>query len=213
MKWRLWACLLAVTFGVTSSNMAFAKGKSSFATRAQLISGYISNDDYPAAAKRNEESGTSVALFTVGKNGIVSDCIAFGASPSLDLTTCYLLKKRFIFARALNKRGEAIFENKVQRVTWRLEEYDSEVTIASPIPQALLVINVDAQGKVNDCKIRKSSGDRLWDISRCAKFKADGLFPAYNREGKPVNAIYSFGVPRPNPGLVGILMSLPLPQE
>lgn len=90
------------------------------ATRATLRSGSISDEDYPPAAVRNEEAGTSVATFTIGTDGRVTSCNASGASASLDAETCKLILRRFRFKPAKDASGANIAETKTQRVTWRL---------------------------------------------------------------------------------------------
>ena len=92
------------------------------AEKAVLKGGSISNDDYPSSAKRNEEAGTSVASFTIGTDGRVTDCNASGAGPTLDAETCRLIIKRFKFKPAKDTTGAAIAERRTQRVTWRLED-------------------------------------------------------------------------------------------
>jgi periplasmic protein TonB len=86
-----------------------------------LKAGSISNDDYPASAKRNEESGTSVATFTIGPDGRVVSCNASGAGGTLDAETCRLIIRRFRFKPAMGSDGSPMSETKTQRVTWRLE--------------------------------------------------------------------------------------------
>ena len=90
------------------------------ATRAVLRSGGITDDDYPPSATRNEESGTSIARYTVGTDGRATGCSASGASPALDAETCKLIERRFRFKPAKDAAGNAVTEPKTQRVTWRL---------------------------------------------------------------------------------------------
>jgi periplasmic protein TonB len=90
------------------------------ATKAILKSGSISDDDYPPSASRNEESGTSVASYTIGTDGRVTNCSASGASPSLDAETCKLIIRRFKFKPAIGSDGNPISENRTQRVRWQL---------------------------------------------------------------------------------------------
>lgn len=90
------------------------------ATKAVLRGGSISDEDYPPAAVRNEEAGTSVATFTIGTDGRVGSCNASGASASLDAETCKLIIRRFRFKTALDASGQPIAETRTQRVTWRL---------------------------------------------------------------------------------------------
>jgi periplasmic protein TonB len=90
------------------------------ATKAVLKSGSISDDDYPPSASRNEESGTSVASYTIGTDGRVTNCSASGASASLDAETCKLIIRRFKFRAAVGSDGNPIAENRTQRVRWQL---------------------------------------------------------------------------------------------
>ena len=82
--------------------------------------GSITDEDYPPSAVRNEESGTTVATYTVGTDGKVSGCNASGASPTLDAETCKLIVRRYKFKPALDSNGSPIEETKTQRIRWVL---------------------------------------------------------------------------------------------
>lgn len=92
----------------------------SVAEPAVQKSGSISDEDYPPSSIRNEEAGTSVARFTIGTDGKVTECSASGASPALDAETCKLIMRRFRFKPAKDSGGNPIAASKTQRVTWRL---------------------------------------------------------------------------------------------
>jgi protein TonB len=89
-----------------------------------LQRGSISNDDYPASALRAEASGTTVARYTIGTDGRVTDCSVTGSSgnSALDSTTCTLIRSRFRFRPAIGADGNPTTETKSQRVVWRLPE-------------------------------------------------------------------------------------------
>ena len=91
---------------------------------AQLRSGSISNDDYPASALRAEASGTTVARYTIGPDGRVTSCSVSSSSgnASLDSTTCSLIQRRFRFRPAIGADGNPTSETKTQRVVWRLPD-------------------------------------------------------------------------------------------
>lgn len=88
-------------------------------TPAEFKSGEITDEDYPDAANRNRESGTSVAHFTIGTDGRVSDCSASGATSSLNEATCRLIRQRFRY-RPATQSGTPVSSQGTRRVTWRL---------------------------------------------------------------------------------------------
>ncbi|WP_349356544.1 energy transducer TonB [Sphingosinicella terrae] len=91
--------------------------------RANLAS-YVSNDDYPASALRNEEEGTTGFRLTVGPNGRVSDCTVTSSSGSsaLDAATCRIMRSRARFTPARDNRGNPTTDSVSARITWRIQE-------------------------------------------------------------------------------------------
>ncbi len=83
-------------------------------------SGQITNDDYPASSIRNEESGVTVATYTIGTDGKVTACNGSGASPTLDAEACKLILRRFRFKPAIDTSGSPIEERRTQRIRWDL---------------------------------------------------------------------------------------------
>lgn len=90
------------------------------ASKAVQRGGSISDEDYPSAAIRAEESGVSVATFVIGTDGKVQSCNANGASSSLDAETCKLIMRRFRFKPATDAGGSPVPETRTQRVRWTL---------------------------------------------------------------------------------------------
>ena len=83
----------------------------------------ISEDDYPEAALRNEESGSVQLKLAIGPDGNVTDCTVLRTSGSraLDTTTCRLLKKRARFVPAKDMNGQPVSDTYVTpRITWKL---------------------------------------------------------------------------------------------
>lgn len=91
--------------------------------KANLAS-YISDDDYPAAAQRNNEQGTTGFTLTVGPDGRVSDCVVTSSSgsSSLDSATCNIMKRRARFTPAKNADGSAATDRVSSRIRWVLPE-------------------------------------------------------------------------------------------
>jgi TonB family protein len=92
------------------------------ARRAELRSGYISDDDYPASALRANASGTTVVQYTIGVDGRVVDCIVTDSSlnSALDSASCSIVQRRFRFRPAMDAGGKPIEEVRTQRILWRL---------------------------------------------------------------------------------------------
>jgi periplasmic protein TonB len=91
--------------------------------RANLAS-YVSDDDYPSSAVRNEEQGTTRFRLGVGPNGQVTQCSVIGSSGSsaLDSATCRLMKQRAKFSPARNSAGEPTSDSVTSAIRWVLPE-------------------------------------------------------------------------------------------
>jgi protein TonB len=97
--------------------------KISQAARAKAnLASYISDDDYPQAAIRAEEQGTTGFTLTVGPDGRVSDCTVTSSSgsSSLDSTTCSIMRRRARFTPAKNSDGSAATDKVAGRIRWVL---------------------------------------------------------------------------------------------
>ena len=91
--------------------------------RANLAS-YVSDEDYPSSAVRNEEQGTTRFRLAVGPDGRVRDCSVTSSSGSsaLDSTTCRLMKQRARFTPARNSDGEATSDTVASAIRWVLPD-------------------------------------------------------------------------------------------
>lgn len=91
--------------------------------RANLAS-YVSDEDYPTSAARNEEQGTTRFRLGVGPDGRVTDCTvtASSGSSALDSATCRLMKQRARFTPARNSDGEAVPDSVASAIRWVLPE-------------------------------------------------------------------------------------------
>lgn len=89
--------------------------------RANLAS-YVSDEDYPSSAARNEEQGTTRFKLVVGPDGRVKDCTVTSSSGSsaLDSTTCRLMRQRAKFTPAKNNRGEPTSDTVSNAIRWVL---------------------------------------------------------------------------------------------
>jgi protein TonB len=89
--------------------------------RANLNS-YFSADDYPAAALRGNDQGTTGFSLTIGPNGRVTECSVTSSSGSaaLDAATCRILRSRARYTAARDSAGNPTSGRDSGRVTWRL---------------------------------------------------------------------------------------------
>jgi protein TonB len=89
--------------------------------RANLNS-YFSTDDYPAAALRGNDQGTTGFSLTIGPNGRVTACNVTSSSGSsaLDQATCRILRSRARYTPARGPDGNPTSGTDAGRVTWRL---------------------------------------------------------------------------------------------
>jgi TonB family protein len=100
-----------------------AAAKPQTSARANLAP-YVSDQDYPEEAIRNNEQGTVQFRLDVGSDGRVSGCtvISSSGSPLLDATTCRLMRERARFEPARNARGKAVPDQVTSRLKWKLPE-------------------------------------------------------------------------------------------
>ncbi|GAA4773614.1 hypothetical protein GCM10023219_21130 [Stakelama sediminis] len=162
---------------------------------AKLVSGGISDDDYPAAARKAGEQGRAVVGYTVDTHGTPVDCtiVKSSGSQTLDSTTCALVTQRFRYKPARDKAGKPVVEHRVQGVTWGLE---GETLMSAPDfskqetgKQFKLDVLIDEQGRVLYCTAKTGEiGDALESQPEaCQNFPAGKQVaePA-TRDGKPV---------------------------
>jgi protein TonB len=83
---------------------------------------WVTDDDYPAAALRSGDHGTTGVRLAVGADGRVTDCEVTSSSGSgtLDSTACSLLRRRARFSPATDSSGNAVAGSYSQRFTWKL---------------------------------------------------------------------------------------------
>ena len=89
--------------------------------KANLAS-YVSDEDYPTTAARNEEQGTTRFRLVVGADGRVKDCTVTSSSGSsaLDSTTCRLMRQRAKFQPATGSDGKPASDTVASAIRWVL---------------------------------------------------------------------------------------------
>jgi TonB family protein len=105
------------------ASTALAPPSSSIGARdAQLRSGTITNDDYPASAFTTRAEGTTTVLVSVGSQGRITNCVVTHSSgnPALDSTTCALMTRRFRFTPALDENGNPVASTMTRTHRWEM---------------------------------------------------------------------------------------------
>ena len=99
------------------------KVQSAQSARGSLTS-LFSTDDYPQAAIRAEEQGTTTVRLTIGTNGRVSGCDVTGSSGSrsLDSATCSVIRSRARYTPAKDQNGAPIEGTDTGRIRWVLPD-------------------------------------------------------------------------------------------
>jgi TonB family protein len=83
---------------------------------------WVTNDDYPAIAMREEREGTTGFKLTIGADGLPTGCdiIAPSGHGDLDVLTCQLILQRARFTPGRNARGEAVGGTYSNRIRWQI---------------------------------------------------------------------------------------------
>lgn len=81
---------------------------------------WISQDDYPPSALREEKEGTSVIAWTINTQGRVEGChtVQTSGSSDLDDAACRALTRRGRYKPAQDQNGNPIATTKSRRVRW-----------------------------------------------------------------------------------------------
>ena len=88
------------------------------------VAGWITSDDYPAAARDQELQGTVRIKLLIDTAGRVTDCIVVRSSgtPILDKTTCRLALTRAHFYPARVSIHQALPSTWTRNIVWRLPD-------------------------------------------------------------------------------------------
>ncbi len=83
---------------------------------------WITDRDYPEAARRAKVQGAAFVGMTIGINGKLSDCRILRSSgvPSLDQATCLILSERGRFQPGLDADGQPVESYQALNFDWRL---------------------------------------------------------------------------------------------
>lgn len=79
-------------------------------------------DDYPAEAVASHSEGTTVIVWTIQPNGLVSECrvVQSSGSKALDDAACRAIKKRGRYLPVVDREGKPATAHEMRKVVWRL---------------------------------------------------------------------------------------------
>lgn len=83
---------------------------------------WVTTNDYPTAALREERSGTTSFRVVVGSDGRVTECTISGSSgsPDLDQATCSNVTRRARFSPATDADGNPTIGSYSNRIRWAI---------------------------------------------------------------------------------------------
>jgi TonB family protein len=112
---------------------------------------WVTNDDYPERAMREEREGVAGFRLTIDANGLPTDCEITTSSghADLDAATCTLVRERSRFTPARDRRGKPIVGTYSNRIIWQIpgleeDEYRpsgfimGNASMAKSLPRAAL---------------------------------------------------------------------------
>jgi protein TonB len=119
---------MLISFALAASLASGQDASPPPARPARLVSGTISDHDYPPAARRAGSEGAVLVRYVVEPNGAVSRCgvVSSSGSDELDAVSCAIVARRFRFAPARGADGRPVPETRTQRFLWRLPEPPAE---------------------------------------------------------------------------------------
>ena len=140
--------------------------------------------DYPVAALRANEQGTSAFSVIVDKAGRVKECRITSSSGSapLDEATCRLVTQRARFFPAVDEQNNPIEGTYANRIRWVLP------AVTPPEPgTALTTFIVEPDGSISDCSVNLT-GAAARQLSKLGNTCASTarMAPYKGPDGKPV---------------------------
>lgn len=114
--------ILAMALGFAALQTTQDSGKARRVAPAENPANWVTDDDYPAEALRQDQSGTVGFRLLIGSKGEVTGCEVTSSSGSsvLDQASCSLLSARAKFKPALDASGKPIASQFNSRFTWKI---------------------------------------------------------------------------------------------
>jgi periplasmic protein TonB len=162
---------------------------------------WVTTNDYPAQALREERQGTVAFTLQIDARGAVTNCTVTESSgtPALDEETCRLITLRAKFQPAKNKQGRAITGKFSNRVRWQIPtKIAARATYPAPVNvTSTSSFTINADGTVSDCKMaidNLSKGNETIKTPRSLCDLGAVFEPYKNSAGEyvPVNVVQTY---------------------
>ncbi|WP_370174119.1 energy transducer TonB [Sphingobium abikonense] len=115
---------------------------------------WVTSDDYPMEAMRQEIEGSTSFRLDINRDGIPTNCTTTSSSGSalLDDTACAKVMERARFNPAKDAGGRLVGDVYSTRVNWRLPDTDGVVSLP-PLPMHVVTtFYIETNGSVSDCE-------------------------------------------------------------
>jgi TonB family protein len=164
----------------------------STAQPAVMQGGWISDADYPAAARDAGQQGVVRVRFQISPQGNVGACTTTETSGSaaLDVRTCEIITQRFRFAAARDGDGKPVSEWRSQKISWKLPAEAVASAMSAAQLKADVKVDVAKDGTIDSCEVIKPSGDTKFDNVACMYLTRRGkVEPKRNAKGKGIRSV------------------------
>lgn len=143
---------------------------------------WVTQNDYPSEALREEISGVTGFRLAVGTDGRVSQCEILSSSGSslLDATTCTLMTRRARFNPARGGDGQPTLGFYSNRIRWVIP-----VDLPPEPGTSTVSFTVDVKGRVSDCRVKGPNGPDVSGELSCPDEEQFGE-PFKDKAGQPV---------------------------
>jgi protein TonB len=144
---------------------------------------WVSTDDYPPSALREEGQGMTRFTLEIDATGVPLNCAVTQSSGRADLddTACELVKERARFEPATDAHGKAVAGTYSNSVRWQIPQARS-----APKPGELVAnLVIEKDGTVSSCIVEKATGP--FESARTQMCERTGTYdPILGADGNPV---------------------------
>lgn len=150
---------------------------------------WVTNNDYPIRALREERSGVVSFRLTIGPDGVPAGCDITGSSgsPDLDSTTCALMMRRARFYPGLDADGKPTGATWASRMRWVIPQDEVVEIETHPVPgTSVIAFTIDKSGHAKNCLVVSGADPALF-LNFVSPCEGEQHFPPYvDAQGNPV---------------------------